>query len=176
VTAGAKYAEEVGLLLGDPEFAEHEQRAGVEFLEARGERGFRSTLAAQLADSLCELGRHAEAQHFAELSLELTSTLDLASQAKGRAVLGKLLAIQGDFEAGERVAREAAAVASRTDSLFMRGRVLMSLADVLHLAGREADAIPVLREARATNERKGDVVTGKIAGTRLVALDAESRV
>jgi tetratricopeptide (TPR) repeat protein len=175
LTAGAKYAEEVGLLLGDAEFAEREQRAGVEYLEAVGERGFRSTLAAQLADSLYELGRHAEAQHFADLSLELTSTLDIASQAKGRAVMGKLLAIQGDYEAGERLAREATKLASNTDSLFMQGQVLMSLAEVLRLAGRDADAIPVLREATVISERKGNVVTAQRARARLAALHAATR-
>jgi hypothetical protein len=47
----AIFAEEVGLLLGDAEFAERELRAGYESLEAIGERGLRSTIATHLAEA-----------------------------------------------------------------------------------------------------------------------------
>jgi tetratricopeptide (TPR) repeat protein len=51
----AIFAEEVGLLLGDAEFAERELRAGYESLEAIGERGLRSTIATHLAEALYRL-------------------------------------------------------------------------------------------------------------------------
>jgi class 3 adenylate cyclase/tetratricopeptide (TPR) repeat protein len=176
VSSHAKYAEQVGLLLGDAEFAERELRAGYESLEAMGERGFRSTMSAQLADALYELGRYSEAEHFASLSFELTSTLDIASHAKAGAVNAKLLAVRGEYEAGERVAREAAELASTTDSLFMQAQVLMSLADVLRLASRDADAIPIIRRVVAISQQKGDLVTATKAKTRLAVLDSGSRV
>jgi class 3 adenylate cyclase/tetratricopeptide (TPR) repeat protein len=165
-------AEEVGLLLGDAEFAERELRAGYEFLEAIGERGLRSTIATHLAEALYRLDRKADAERFADLSLELTSRDDIASQARGRAVKAKLLAAKGDYEAAYHLAREAVGLSEDTDDLFMRGQVLMALAEVLRLGGRDADAIPVLRQAVEVSERKGNVVTAQEARARLAGLHA----
>jgi class 3 adenylate cyclase/tetratricopeptide (TPR) repeat protein len=170
----ARVAEEVGLLLGDAEFAERELRAGYEFFEAIGERGRRSTVAADLADALYRLHREAEAQHFADLSLELASKEDIASQVRGRAVKAKLLAAKGDYEAAYHLAREAVGLSDDTDDLFHRGQVLMALAEVLRLGGRDADAIPVLRQAVEVSERKGNVVTAQEARARLAGIHASS--
>jgi class 3 adenylate cyclase/tetratricopeptide (TPR) repeat protein len=168
----ARFAEQVGLLLGDAEFAERELRAGYEFLEAIGERSRRSTIATHLAEALYRLGRKGDAEHFADLSLELTSTDDIASQARGRAVKAKLLAAKGDYEAAYHLAREAVRLSDDTDDLFMQGQVLMALAEVLRLGGRDADAIPVLRQAVEVSERKGNVVTAHEARARLAGLHA----
>jgi tetratricopeptide (TPR) repeat protein len=86
--------------------------------------------------------------------LELTSTDDIASQARGRAVKAKLLAARGDYEAAYHLAREAVELSDDSDDLFMQGQVLMALAEVLRLGGRDADAIPVLRQAVEVSERK----------------------
>jgi class 3 adenylate cyclase/predicted ATPase len=171
----AAFADEVGLLLGDAEFAERELRAGYEFLEAIGERGYRSTNAAFLADALYRLDRNADAEHFADLSLELTSTDDIATQARGRAVKAKLLAAKGDYEAAYRLAREAVELCEDIDDLFMRGQVLMAQAEVLRLGGRDADAIPVLRQAVEVSERKGNVVTAQEARALLAGLHADAK-
>jgi class 3 adenylate cyclase/predicted ATPase len=168
----AMFSEEVGLLLGDAEFAERELRAGYEFLEAIGERGFRSTMATHLAEALYRLDRKADAEHFADLSLELTSTYDIATQARGRAVKAKLLAAKGEYEAAYHLAREAVGLSDDTDDLFQRGQVLMALAEVLRLGGRDADAIPVLRQAVEVSERKGNVVTAHEARAILAGLHA----
>jgi tetratricopeptide (TPR) repeat protein len=162
----------VGLLLGDAEFAERELRAGYEFLEAIGEGGRRSTIAAQLADALYRLDRKAEAEHFADLSLELTSRDDIASQVRGRAVKAKFLAAKGEYEAAYHLAREAIDLSDDTDDLFMQGKVLMALAEVLRLGGRDADAIPVLQQAVEVSERKGNVVTAQEARALLSGLHA----
>jgi tetratricopeptide (TPR) repeat protein len=166
----AESAEEVGLLLGDAEFAERELRTGYEFLEAIGERALRSTIAAHLAEALYRLDRKAEAEHFADLSLELASREDIASQARGRAVKAKLLAAKGDYEAADHLAREAVGLTDDTDDLFQRGQILMALAEVLRLGGRDIEAIPVLRQAAEVSERKGNVVTAQEARARLAAL------
>jgi tetratricopeptide (TPR) repeat protein len=168
----AEFSEEVGLLLGDAEFAERELRTGYEFLEAIGERGSRSTVAAHLAEALYRLDRKPDAEHFADLSLELASSDDIASQARGRAVKAKLLAGTGDYEAADHLAREAVGLSDDTDDLFMQGQVLMALAEVLRLGGRDADAIPVLRRAIEVSERKGNVVTAQEARGRLADLHA----
>jgi tetratricopeptide (TPR) repeat protein len=170
----AESAEQVGLLLGDAEFAERELRAGYEFLEGIGERGLRSTIAAHRAEAHYRLDRKAEAEHFADLSLELSSRDDIASQARGRAVKAKLLAAKGDYEAAFELAREAVGLSDDTDDLFMRGQVLMALAEVLRLGGRDADAIPVLRQAAEVSERKGNVVTAQHARALLAGLHASN--
>jgi tetratricopeptide (TPR) repeat protein len=167
-------AEKVGFLLGDAEFAEREFREGYEFLEAIGERSLRSTIAAHLAEALYRLGRFADAEHFADLSLELTSRVDIASQTRGRAVKAKLLAEKGDHEGAYHLAREATELADDSDDLFMRGQVLMAHAEVLRLAGRDAEAVPVLQQAVEVSERKGNVVTAHEARALLAGVHASS--
>jgi class 3 adenylate cyclase/tetratricopeptide (TPR) repeat protein len=168
----ALFAEEVGLLLGDIEFAERELRAGYERLEAIGEQGVRSTVATHLSEALNELGRHAEAEQFAELSLELASRDDIASQARGRAVKAKLLAARGAHQAAYDLAREAVELAEDTDDLYMHGQVLMAQAEVLCLGGRDREAIPILQSAAEVSERKGNVVTSRKAHAQLAELQA----
>jgi class 3 adenylate cyclase len=170
----AVFAHDVGLLLGDAEFAERELRAGYEYLEAIGERGIRSTIAANLAEALYRLDRKADAEYFADLSLELASSDDIDSQARGRTVKAKLLAANGDYDAADHLAREAVRLSEDTDDLVMRAYVLMALAEVLRLGGRDADAIPVLRQAAELSERKGNVVTAQEARARLAGLNASS--
>jgi class 3 adenylate cyclase/tetratricopeptide (TPR) repeat protein len=166
------FAEEVGLIFGDPEFAEREFRRGYEVLERMGERGLRSTVAAQLAEALYALGRHDEVADFAELALELASSDDIASQSRGRAAKAKSLAVRGEHAAAERLAREAVSLAQNTDSLFMRGQVLIGLAEVLRVVGRFEDAIPALDEAVELSERKGNVATAGMARARRHELQA----
>jgi tetratricopeptide (TPR) repeat protein len=166
-TTTAQYAEEVGLLPGDAAFAERELRAGYEELEEMGERAGRSTIAALLAKALYRLGRHAESERFADLSLELTSDEDVASQARGRGVKAKLLAARKDYEGAERLAREAVELFAKTDDLFQQSQVLIALADVLEASGRIDEAIPVLKSAVDVSERKGNVVTAQQARSRL---------
>jgi class 3 adenylate cyclase/tetratricopeptide (TPR) repeat protein len=170
------FAEEVGVLLGDSEFAERELRTGYEFLEAIGERGTRSTTATHLADALHQLGRDAEAERFADLSLELASTDDIASQARGRAVKAKVLAARGNHVAAHQLAREAVELSEHTDDLYMHGQVLMALAEILRVAGRNDEAIPVLEAAVEVSELKGNAVTAATASAQLADLQASSRV
>jgi class 3 adenylate cyclase/tetratricopeptide (TPR) repeat protein len=174
--ASAMFAEEVGLLSGDAAFAERELRRGYKQLQEMGDRAGRSTIAALLAEALYELGRHAESEHFADLSLELTSPEDVASQARGRAVKAKLFAARKDYEIAEGLAREAVDLFAKTDDLFQQSQVLMALAEVLQAAGRDDEAIPVLESAMDVSERKGNVVTAQQAGERLAALRLRSRV
>ncbi|HEY7563094.1 MAG TPA: adenylate/guanylate cyclase domain-containing protein [Gaiellaceae bacterium] len=169
------FSEEVGLIFGDAAFARDELGRGYDILEEMGERGLRSTVAAQLAEALYALGRHEEAERFADISLELTASDDIASQSRGRAAKAKSLAARGEHEAAERLAREAVELARNTDSLFMQGQLLMGLAEVLRVAGHPDDVVPVLEEAAGVNERKGNVVTAGKARAQLSELQAAPR-
>jgi tetratricopeptide (TPR) repeat protein len=135
-----------------------------------GERGARSTVAALLAEALYLLGRHAESERFADLSLELSAAEDVMSQARGRGVKAKLLAARKEYEAAEPLAREAVDLLAKTDDLFQQSQVLMALAEVLEAAGRTDEAVPVLKSAIDVSERKGNVVTAREAQRRIKKL------
>jgi DNA-binding SARP family transcriptional activator len=168
------FSQDVGLLFGDAEFAEREARAGYERLEGVGDKGYRSTMAAVLAEALYQLGRHDEAEQFADIGLALGSSNDVATQAQARAVKAKLLAAKRDFDGAERVAREAVEHSSEADDLDMRAYVLLSFAEVLRLGGHDEEAKTVLEEAADVSDRKGNVVRAKDARARLAELNAVS--
>jgi tetratricopeptide (TPR) repeat protein len=165
--ASSLFAEEVGLLAGDADFAERELRAGYETLERLGDIGVRSTLAAELAEALLALGRPSEAEQYAEIALSITGPDDVASQARGRTAKAKALALRGEYETAERLAREAVGWAARSDDLFMQSRLLMGLAEVLRRSDRHEAAIPVLRQAMEVSERKQSLVTAAQARAEL---------
>jgi hypothetical protein len=99
--------------------------------------------------------------------LERARSKDIASQARGRVAKARIHTERGEFEAGERLGREAIALSADSDDLFMRSQLLMGLADVLRRSGREDKAKPVLEEAAEISERKGNVVTAEKARAQL---------
>jgi transcriptional regulator of nitric oxide reductase len=74
-------------------------------------------------------------------------------------VRAKAFARQGRTVEGERLAREAATLAAATDDINVRGDSLMTLAELLCLAERFSEAVPVLDEALRHYEQKGNVVS-----------------
>jgi class 3 adenylate cyclase/tetratricopeptide (TPR) repeat protein len=172
VAGSSMFAEEVGLLAGDLDWAEQELRAGYESLERMGEKGARSTVAALLADALYQLGRYDEARDFAHACLQIAGAHDVASQVWGRAVTAQLLAIQRRHDRAAETARRAVALAKKTDDLYLLGQALMRLAEVLRLAKRGDEEASVLEEAAGVNERKGNLVTARKARDRLAVLRA----
>ena len=149
----------VEMLAGDPHAAERELRAGYGVLEQMGEKGYLSTVAAELAQALYEQGRYDEAERFTHVSEELGPIDDLATQVEWRGTRAKVLARLGDHERAVALADEAVALASDTDYLNLQGDVLMDLAEVLSLGGRADEAASRSREALEIYERKGNVVS-----------------
>ena len=74
----------------------------------------------------------------------------------------KLLARRGDVEGGERVAREATALAARTDFLDGRAQAVADLAEVLRLAGRQKESEAAVREAIRLHEQKGNIAAAAL--------------
>jgi class 3 adenylate cyclase/tetratricopeptide (TPR) repeat protein len=146
----------IELLAGDPQAAENELRWGLEMLQKLGANA--STVAALLGGALYEQGRYDEAERLTQLSESATADEDVACQILYRGVRAKVHARRGELEEAERLARQAAALAVDTDALTVHGDALMNLAEVLRLAGREAEAAPVADEARALYEAKGNTV------------------
>ena len=81
-----------------------------------------------------------------------------------------MLARRGELEEGERLAREAVALAAETDMLNMHADALVDLAEVLALAGGRTPA--ELEQALALYERKGNLVMAERTRSRLAELAA----
>jgi hypothetical protein len=69
-----------------------------------------------------------------------------------------VLARRGRQQEAERLAAEAVAMARRSDMLTMQANALLDHAGVLRLGGAAERATPLLREAEALAERKGNLV------------------
>jgi tetratricopeptide (TPR) repeat protein len=147
------------MLAGDPAAAEWHLRRGYGALEEAGETGGLSTMAALLANAVYTQGRYEEAERYTRISEETAARNDYFSQILWRSVRAKAFASDGRLADGEQLAREAVTLAEATDDIDFHGDALMALADVLCLAERPAEAIPVIKEALRLFEQKGNVVS-----------------
>ena len=163
-------ASDIEMLAGDPGTAEAHLRAGYEALHGMGDRGLLATVAAALARAIYAQGRYEEAERFTEISEELDGRGNIASQIGWRATRGKVLAHRHDFEQAESLAREAVAIAEKTDDLTQRGRALLDLAEVLELAHRNDEAAQLVETALDLFDQKGNVVLAEETRERLARL------
>jgi len=147
----------IALIAGEPERAERDLREGAEVLEAAGEIGGLSTVAAVLAEVLYQLGRDEEAEEWTHRSEQATLPDDVLSQALWRSTRAKVLARRGEAERAMQLSAEAVDWARRSDGLPPLGDCLSDRAEVLQLLGRGGDARPVLEAALAVYEQKGIV-------------------
>jgi len=153
--------------------AERIARRGCELLQEMGERGFLSTGACLLAESLYALGRDDEAAEWAELGLELGASDDVITQMLARQVLAKLAARRREHARAETLAGEAVALAETTQYPVAKADAHMDLAEVLAMAGQTERAIGELERAAALYERKGATACLNRAQERLGALAAQ---
>lgn len=149
----------VEMLAGDPAAAEQALRRTYKGFERLGERGFLSTLAAELAQTIYAQGRYDEAERFASISEDAGASDDVATQLPVRGIRAKVAARRGDLGEAEAAARAAAALARSTDAPILHGEASMDLAEVLHLAGKTAEALKALDEAVRLFDSKGNVVS-----------------
>ena len=149
----------VEMLAGDPATAAATLRRSYEALAEMGERSFRSTIAGLLAHALCALGEDDEAERFSRACEDAAAPEDVFSQVLWRSARAKVLARRGDAEAAEAAAREAVAIAERTDLVNTQADALLDLAQVLALAGRADEARAAAQDAAERFERKGNVTS-----------------
>ena len=140
----------VELLAGDFAAAERVLHEGYAALELLGEKGYFSTLATLMAESVAAQGRIGEARELARAAASAASADDIASQVGWRATEARALAAEGATAEAERVAREATALAETTDFFLLRAEAWTALADVLGERGAEAR-----RTAAGVLEAKG---------------------
>jgi len=159
----------VETLAGDPASAEAELRASYEELREMGEKTFLAENAAQLAQALYTQRRYDEADRFVRVSEEASS--GRAQRAYWGPVRAKLLARRGDPDAAEGLARESVAIWAERDCLLWHGCAVMDLAEVLRLAGRPQQAVPIVEQALELFERKGIIPAAETTRALLATLE-----
>jgi tetratricopeptide (TPR) repeat protein len=159
VAMSAQEAHYVETLAGDHAAAARISRESYAQLEPMGERAYLSSAAALLAHALGDLDELDEAEHFSRVSEEASSPEDVFSQVLWRSGRAKIRARRGELGEAESLAREAVALAEKTDLLNTQGDTLADLAEVLALAGRPDEAAAVLEQAAGVFERKGNLAS-----------------
>jgi tetratricopeptide (TPR) repeat protein len=149
----------VAMLEGDLRHAEERLLEGYERLEQMGERGLLSGTTALLARVALEQGRYEEALRWSSQTEEIAAADDAWAQSIWRGVRARALAREGIRDEAVRLAREAVAIAERTDDLCSRGDALSDLAEVLERVGDLAAARASRRQAVSRYALKGDEVS-----------------
>jgi len=151
------------LLAGAPHHAEAELRESYELLQAMGDRGLISPVAAFMAQALYEQGRYDEAEEFVDTSEACASRDDLFPHVVWRGVRARILARDGNSDLATTLAHEAVALADETDSPNLQGEACLSLAEVLRLRGDDEASFEWVERALACFEAKGNVVSADAA-------------
>jgi predicted ATPase/class 3 adenylate cyclase len=161
VTAASTSTESsrVELLAGDLEAAERELRRDDEALAALGDRFYRSTVAAMLAGVLDLRGSLDEAERLSEVAETLSDEDDVVSQVLWRVARARVYARRGRHDDAEPLIRRAIELTLQTVDITLQADVLVDLATILRLAGRDSEAAAPLAEALALYQRKGDLVS-----------------
>jgi len=146
----------VEALAGDYPAAERELRRDDLALAAMGERYYRSTVDALLAQVLVAQDKLVEAEAFSRQAEDLADEDDVSSQVFWRTARARIFALTGQSEPGEALARQAVELARGTVDICLLGGALVDLAFVLERAGRQNEAEPPLREALQLFQRKED--------------------
>ena len=165
-----EWAALVSVLAGDPADAERRLRSGYERLAEMGEVVLLSTTAALLARALLEQGNDDEALSFTRESEKLAAPEDVVTQIVWRGVRARIFAGRGRLAEAEALAREAVALAGKTDFLSDHGDALLDLAYVLRAGNRLVETRNASRQALALYERKGNVVAAEKARSLLAEL------
>ena len=146
----------VEMLAGDLDAAERIARDALTTLERMGERSYLSSAAALLAHALSGQGELDEAERFSHTSEETSAADDAFSQVLWRSARAKIRARRGELAEAEALAREAVALAERTDLLNTHGDTLADLGEVLALAGRPDEAVAVYERGGGDLRAEGE--------------------
>jgi class 3 adenylate cyclase/tetratricopeptide (TPR) repeat protein len=161
---GAEDLAAIAELAGDHATAAGHLRRACDMYQRWGSRTLLATYAPKLGIALCALGRFDEAEPLAQLGRELGGEHDFATQTLWRQVQAVVHAHRGEHSDAARVAREAVAIAERTDNLNLQGDALCGLAEVLAASERTDEAASTLEQAVERYRRKKNLA--KVTQTR----------
>jgi class 3 adenylate cyclase/predicted ATPase len=148
----------IEFLAGDSVARERVLRQGFEQLRALGERGMLSTLAADLADALIDLGRVDEADAICTVAEEAGADDDMTTQVGVRLVRARLAAQRGSMADALASAAEGLALADQGEVYELRTGSRLVLAQLLLDAGRIDEARRHAQEVVDLARVRGDVV------------------
>jgi len=143
---------------GDPAARERVLREGYEQLSAMGERGILSTIAADLADALVDLGRIDEAEAMCGVAEEAGAADDVATQVGVRLVRGRLAAARGSMDEALASVADAVALADQGEYYDARTGSRLVFAQLLLDVGRIDEARARAQEVLDLARTRGDVV------------------
>ncbi|HEX8930489.1 MAG TPA: AAA family ATPase, partial [Actinomycetota bacterium] len=164
------------LLAGRPGDAERVLRPAYEAFARIGEKG--GTLAMHAA-LLCEAistlgGRDEQAEQLSQVAeAAAADSEDVAAHGGWRMARATALARNGSTADAERLAREAAMLTAATQCPLAQISTLLTLARVLLLGSRPAEARQAAQDALAVAERKGDLASSSRARALLSELPAQ---
>jgi tetratricopeptide (TPR) repeat protein len=153
---------DIELLAGNDAEAERELRDGLARLDRIGERGYRSTAAAFLAEALYRLGRLDEAMAMAQQAEDAAAPGDIWTESMTQWTRAKVLARRGDPGA-ETLARQAVDTLEQTDGYDLRGTAWLNLAEVLEHTGPQEAALDATRAAAAIFDQEQNAVLAERA-------------
>jgi class 3 adenylate cyclase len=122
-----------------------------------GETSFRSTVATNLAHALYECGELDEAERLATVGEAMGASDDVVNFAYGRSVRAMVLADRGELVVAEEIGRSAVEFALETDFPQVHAVAYLALAHVFRRTGRNDEAGPLVEQAIARYESRGDV-------------------
>ncbi|MDP3713337.1 MAG: adenylate/guanylate cyclase domain-containing protein [Mycobacteriales bacterium] len=164
------------LLADDPQGAAAVLEQSCEVLASMGDRAYRSTLLALLAEARWRCGDPDGAQAAVDACRRVGSEGDVISELRWRAVQSKLAARQGDAVRALCLADDAVRLAARTDEVTSQGDVLADRAETRALLGDLEGAQADLRDAIDRYERKGAVLAVRRLAPRVVVTDLPAQV
>ena len=165
---------DIEMLAGDIDAAIAIARASCAALEGMGERGWMSTNAAQLADSLLVAGAEEEAEQWAERALELGDVSDTVTQAMARSVRARLAARRGDPDAARAEISDVLEITIGMQAPLTQGKAAMDAAEVYQALGEPSAAAEQLRRAINFYTAKGATVYAARAADALAALPGDA--
>ncbi|MGZ4387135.1 MAG: AAA family ATPase [Gaiellaceae bacterium] len=175
---GANWVEwlpaEIASLAADHEAAARHLRRLCDLLEEHDQRFYLSSAAPMLGRELCSLGRHDEAERWAQRGRKLDVRQNALGEALWRQVQALVHANRGHYPEADALAREAVALTQHMDGLNYQGDALCDLAEVLHAAGRTEEAAAKLEQALERYELKKNLAMVAQVRPRLAALRAGS--
>jgi tetratricopeptide (TPR) repeat protein len=162
----------VGLRAIEQEALLKRLRWSYETLEEADETGALSTVAANLAVSLYEVGEYEEAERLSRESEEAGAPDDVVTQILWRVARAMVIARRGQLEEAETLAREAVTRGLASEYVDSLAEAYLSLGEVLRLAERPEEAHKAIESALEIFERKGFALSADAVRAKLDQLQS----
>jgi class 3 adenylate cyclase/tetratricopeptide (TPR) repeat protein len=146
-------------LADQPQAVERTARAALEHSTRIGDSWYCVLASVELARAVCDQGRLDECLRVLDESEQHQIVPDVESLVKRAATRALALARLGRLDEAEPFARTAVECAAGTDFVDLHGNALLVMAEVLRLAGRPKEAAPLVSEAVALFNLKGNLVS-----------------